>query len=112
MDIDAEQLAVPDTSYAVNVSMPSSEFLRVIRDLSGIGDSSEKMCDRVATMPFCVVYSVYSYHLCFERGCRILNDRRYWQCRNHVASLQFRRHGLCLQREDAMRIDCFHIGDG
>jgi len=39
MEIDAEQLSIPDTSYSVNVSMPSAEFSRVIRDLSSIGDS-------------------------------------------------------------------------
>ena len=40
MEIDAEQLSIPDTSYSVNVSMPSAEFSRIIRDLSSIGDSS------------------------------------------------------------------------
>ena len=112
MDIDAEQLAVPDTSYAVTVGMPSSEFLRVVRDLSGIGDSSEMICDDLeVTVPFCVVLSVCSYHLRFQRGSRILNNRRYWQCRNHTASLHFRRHGMHLSGEDTKPNSCFHVGD-
>jgi len=40
MDIGEEQLSVPDTTYSVNVAMPASEFSRVIRDLSSIGESS------------------------------------------------------------------------
>ena len=40
MEIDAEQLSIPETSYAVSVAMPSSEFSRIVRDLSNIGDAS------------------------------------------------------------------------
>jgi len=39
MDIDSEQLGIPDTDYAATVKMPSSEFARIIKDLSGIGDT-------------------------------------------------------------------------
>jgi len=31
MDIDSEQLGIPDTDYAATVKMPSSEFARIIK---------------------------------------------------------------------------------
>mmetsp|Transcript_9345 Transcript_9345/g.28117 ORF Transcript_9345/g.28117 Transcript_9345/m.28117 type:complete len:269 (+) Transcript_9345:180-986(+) len=39
MDIDAEQLGIPDTDYSANVRMPSSEFKRIMAELSSIGDT-------------------------------------------------------------------------
>eukprot|EP00490_Sorites_sp_Unknown_P020007 CAMPEP_0114671284 /NCGR_PEP_ID=MMETSP0191-20121206/40937_1 /TAXON_ID=126664 /ORGANISM="Sorites sp." /LENGTH=192 /DNA_ID=CAMNT_0001930839 /DNA_START=506 /DNA_END=1084 /DNA_ORIENTATION=+ len=39
MDIDQEQLGIPETTYAVNISIPSMLFQKIIRDLSAIGDS-------------------------------------------------------------------------
>jgi proliferating cell nuclear antigen len=39
MDIDAEQLGIPNTTYAATVKMPASEFQRICKDLSAIGDS-------------------------------------------------------------------------
>jgi len=39
MNLDAEHLGIPETDYAAVVKMPSSEFQRVIRDLSQFGDS-------------------------------------------------------------------------
>lgn len=39
MDIDAEQLGIPDTDYAANIRMPSSEFKRIVTELSTIGDT-------------------------------------------------------------------------
>jgi proliferating cell nuclear antigen len=39
MDIDAEQLAIPDTAYKATVRMPTDEFQRIIRDLQAIGDT-------------------------------------------------------------------------
>lgn len=39
MDIDSEQLGIPDTDYAATVKLPSVEFQRIVRDLSGIGDT-------------------------------------------------------------------------
>ena len=39
MDIDSEQLGIPDTEYAATVKMPSSEFARIVRDLASIGDT-------------------------------------------------------------------------
>ncbi len=39
MDIDADTLGIPDTDYDARVTMPSSEFSRIVRDLSQLGES-------------------------------------------------------------------------
>ena len=39
MDIDSEQLGIPDTDYSATIKMPASEFQRICRDLSTIGDT-------------------------------------------------------------------------
>ncbi|EIE19859.1 proliferating cell nuclear antigen [Coccomyxa subellipsoidea C-169] len=39
MDIDSEQLGIPDTDYSATVKMPSAEFARICKDLSTIGDT-------------------------------------------------------------------------
>merc|ERR1719427_2358968 len=39
MEIDAERLGIPNTEYATSVQMPSSEFMRICRDLSSFGDN-------------------------------------------------------------------------
>lgn len=39
MDIDSEHLGIPDAEYQAIVRMPSSEFARICKDLSSIGDT-------------------------------------------------------------------------
>ncbi|KAG6855462.1 hypothetical protein H0H87_002434 [Tephrocybe sp. NHM501043] len=39
MDIDLDTLGIPETDYEARVSMPSSEFTRIVRDLSLLGES-------------------------------------------------------------------------
>lgn len=39
MDIDSEHLGIPDAEYHAIVRMPSSEFARICKDLSSIGDT-------------------------------------------------------------------------
>ncbi|KAJ3563700.1 hypothetical protein NP233_g8770 [Leucocoprinus birnbaumii] len=39
MDIDADQLGIPDTEYEARVTMPAAEFTRIVRDLSLLGES-------------------------------------------------------------------------
>lgn len=39
MDIDSENLGIPDTEYEARVTMTSSEFSRIVRDLSLLGES-------------------------------------------------------------------------
>ncbi|KAI9435040.1 proliferating cell nuclear antigen [Lactarius indigo] len=39
MDIDADTLGIPDTEYDARVTMPASEFTRIVRDLMSLGES-------------------------------------------------------------------------
>lgn len=39
MDLDSEHLGIPDTDYSCSIKMPSSEFSRICRDMSIMGDS-------------------------------------------------------------------------
>ena len=39
MDIDSEHLGIPEAEYHAIVRMPSAEFARICKDLSGIGDT-------------------------------------------------------------------------
>eukprot|EP00270_Netrium_digitus_P013454 TRINITY_DN4476_c0_g1_i1.p1 TRINITY_DN4476_c0_g1~~TRINITY_DN4476_c0_g1_i1.p1 ORF type:complete len:263 (+),score=44.80 TRINITY_DN4476_c0_g1_i1:438-1226(+) len=39
MDIDSEHLGIPETKHDAVVKMPATEFLRICRDLSTIGDT-------------------------------------------------------------------------
>jgi proliferating cell nuclear antigen len=39
MDIDADTLGIPETDYDARVTMPSTEFTRIVRDLSYLGES-------------------------------------------------------------------------
>lgn len=41
MDIDQEHLGIPETEYAATVSLPSSEFQRICRDLSALSESGQ-----------------------------------------------------------------------
>lgn len=39
MDIDSDTLGIPDTDYDARITMSSSEFSRIVRDLSQLGES-------------------------------------------------------------------------
>mmetsp|Transcript_12482 Transcript_12482/g.16655 ORF Transcript_12482/g.16655 Transcript_12482/m.16655 type:complete len:142 (+) Transcript_12482:589-1014(+) len=39
MEIDSEQLGIPDTEYKATVKMPSGEFQRIVRDMQVLGDT-------------------------------------------------------------------------
>uniref|UniRef100_A0A0G4HYV8 DNA sliding clamp PCNA n=1 Tax=Chromera velia CCMP2878 TaxID=1169474 RepID=A0A0G4HYV8_9ALVE len=39
MDIDSEHLGIPDTEYQASITMPSSEFQRICRDMVTFGDT-------------------------------------------------------------------------
>ncbi|KAJ2921459.1 hypothetical protein H1R20_g15634, partial [Candolleomyces eurysporus] len=39
MDIDADQLGIPETEYDARVTMPANEFARIVKDLSLLGES-------------------------------------------------------------------------
>ena len=46
MDIDSENLGIPDTEYKCTVTMPSAEFQRIVRDLSVLGDTCIIKCSK------------------------------------------------------------------
>lgn len=46
MEIDAEQLGIPDTPYKCNIKMPSDEFQRIVRDLQVLGDTCTISCTK------------------------------------------------------------------
>ena len=46
MDIDSEQLGIPDTPYKCNIKMPSGEFQRIIRDLQVLGETCTISCTK------------------------------------------------------------------
>ena len=46
MDIDSENLGIPDTEYKCTVKMPSGEFQRIVRDLSVLGDTCVIKCSK------------------------------------------------------------------
>ena len=46
MDIDSENLGIPDTEYKCTVKMPSAEFQRIVRDLSVLGDTCVIKCSK------------------------------------------------------------------
>lgn len=41
MDIDSEHLGIPEAEYDATVKLPASEFQRIVKDLSSIGDTGE-----------------------------------------------------------------------
>ncbi|XP_020635824.1 proliferating cell nuclear antigen isoform X2 [Pogona vitticeps] len=46
MDLDVEQLGIPEQEYSCVVKMPSGEFARICRDLSHIGDAVVISCTK------------------------------------------------------------------
>ena len=41
MNIDAEYLGIPEPEYDATIQMPSSEFRRIVSDMSGLSDSGK-----------------------------------------------------------------------
>jgi proliferating cell nuclear antigen len=50
MDIDQDHLGIPETEYAASITMPSTEFQRICKDLKEISESGEIVCS-VARSP-------------------------------------------------------------
>ena len=46
MEIENEQLGIPDTPYKCTIKMPSSEFERIVRDLQVLGDTCTIACTK------------------------------------------------------------------
>ena len=64
MNLDQEHLGIPETDYAAVVKLPSSEFQRIIKDLSQFGESVVIACSKegvkfsAAGSFFCYITSV------------------------------------------------------
>eukprot|EP00386_Alphamonas_edax_P014813 GDKI01045336.1.p1 GENE.GDKI01045336.1~~GDKI01045336.1.p1 ORF type:complete len:271 (+),score=100.59 GDKI01045336.1:35-814(+) len=46
MDIDSEHLGIPETDYKVMMKLPSSEFQKIVRDMSNFGDTMTVACTK------------------------------------------------------------------
>lgn len=46
MEIDNEQLGIPDTPYKCTIKMPSREFERIVRDLQVLGETCTIACSK------------------------------------------------------------------
>jgi proliferating cell nuclear antigen len=46
MEIDGEQLGIPDTPYKSTIKMPAEEFQRIVRDLQVLGDTCTIACTK------------------------------------------------------------------
>ena len=46
MDINANQLSIPDTAYKCSDQLPADEFQRIVRDLQVIGDTCRVSCSK------------------------------------------------------------------
>lgn len=47
VDLDVEQLGIPEQEYSCIVKMPSGKFARICWDLSNIGDAVVISCEKV-----------------------------------------------------------------
>lgn len=80
MDIDSEQLGIPETDYSAVVRMPANEFQRICKDLSNIGDTGtcsgfdQWSLNAVSTYVRATIGSVCSFDLSDQRWDSILND--------------------------------------
>jgi len=47
IDLDADNLGIPEHEYTCKITMPSNEFARVCRDLSSMGDTLNVFCSKM-----------------------------------------------------------------
>ena len=43
MQLDSEQLGIPDTEYSSVVTLPSQDFAKTCRELSNLAETSKKV---------------------------------------------------------------------
>ena len=75
MQIESEQLGIPDTEYSCTIRLPSSEFQRIMRDLTVLGDTCKF---NVIFILFCFLIIVIfenRYNCLLKRRCSILSFR-------------------------------------
>lgn len=58
MQIESEQLGIPDTEYSCTIRLPSSEFQRIMRDLTVLGDTCKFMNS--------ILFNFYSFFFIFR----------------------------------------------
>ena len=51
MDIDSEHLGIPEAEYHAIVRMPSTEFARICKDLSSLGDTGSVLSHGFVMFP-------------------------------------------------------------
>ena len=64
MDIDSEHLGIPDTEYSAVVRMPASEFSRICKDLSNIGDTGAPLTNCRVQCNKCLPSTCWVYVAC------------------------------------------------
>lgn len=88
MDIDSEHLGIPEAEYEAIVRMPSTEFARICKDLSSIGDTGISFNSpyiHIMIMITCESSSpnhnlkpncwLCSCDICYEGRCKVFNQR-------------------------------------
>lgn len=73
MDIDSEHLGIPDAEYQAIVRMPSSEFARICKDLSSIGDTG------IAFFYFLILLFFYLVSSCHQILSRFPSKYLIWK---------------------------------
>lgn len=63
LEIDADALGIPDTEYQAVIKMPASEFQRICRDLTILGDTGSSR-----RMPSPFTYPHFSDHFSYKEG--------------------------------------------
>jgi hypothetical protein len=78
MDIDQEHLGIPETEYAATITMPSTEFQRICRDLSALSESG-RWHGNASIPDRRVLMCVSSYHRSHKGRCQVCLLRRHWK---------------------------------
>lgn len=59
MQIESEQLGIPDTEYSCTIRLPSSEFQRIMRDLTVLGDTCKFIQWLIYVLIFIYCFNYY-----------------------------------------------------
>mmetsp|Transcript_11594 Transcript_11594/g.13321 ORF Transcript_11594/g.13321 Transcript_11594/m.13321 type:complete len:259 (-) Transcript_11594:129-905(-) len=73
MDIDEENLGIPEQEYKCNIVMDSNEFTRIIRDLSALGDTCVIGCTKESAK-FSVSGDIGSANITIKNAKSVEND--------------------------------------
>jgi proliferating cell nuclear antigen len=84
MNLDQEHLGIPETDYAAVIKMPSSEFQRVIKDLSQFGNCLVFLNEEM--WKFNPFFRRICRHFMHQGGCQVLCRRRHWRWQHQAGS--------------------------